>query len=406
MASRACFAWSAVSPSGTISSVSASARFTSSTSDGAASSARAIATLSAAPPHSSTRVNSQMRPSETANVERSCPIATATSAAAESPPTPSCGGCSARRSANANGVRELLLVADAGDLEGADTDAVVCDAEADALLRQAVRREEGLQRLRERVRVAQLAADDDARVERGACDLQELGRAVVRDARGRELRSADLEACDALCAAAAARRLDLLRFRRLRRLRFLLLLVLRLLRLLGRTLGLRLLLLLASAEREILLPERHLRLRLERRQLLGGHRRVHTGRGRGNLSGDGVDRSGLVRGVDDRIRLGGGARERGFGRPRRLLRNRLVRYRLGHRRLYIGGFDRRGLGRTGERSFLAPYRFLGAALLLRDLGLGRDDGLGDRHLYVGGFDRRSGAAFVVRELWLVCNGRL
>ena len=48
-----------------------SARLIGSASVGEMSRARAIATFSDQPPHSSTRVNSQMRPSETAKVERS-----------------------------------------------------------------------------------------------------------------------------------------------------------------------------------------------------------------------------------------------------------------------------------------------------------------------------------------------
>ena len=55
------------------------------------SSARAIATFSDQPPHSSTRVNSQMRPSETAKVERSWPTETATTAPRSAPGSGSCG---------------------------------------------------------------------------------------------------------------------------------------------------------------------------------------------------------------------------------------------------------------------------------------------------------------------------
>ena len=73
-------------------------RLIGSTSDGVLSNARASATFSADPPQSTTRVNSQLRPSETANVERSWPIDTATSAE----PPRSAGAPSARRSANAS----------------------------------------------------------------------------------------------------------------------------------------------------------------------------------------------------------------------------------------------------------------------------------------------------------------
>ena len=90
-------------PSGTSSApVNESARLTGSTSLGDMSSARAIAMLSAQPPHSSTRVNSQTRPSETANVERSCPTETATSAPRSEPVLESCGAATARSSANAS----------------------------------------------------------------------------------------------------------------------------------------------------------------------------------------------------------------------------------------------------------------------------------------------------------------
>ena len=76
--------------------------------------------------------------------------------------------------AEADRVRELALVVDAGDLERADADAVVRDAEPHALLRQLVLREQLLERRRERLDVAKLAADDDAVGERRARDLQEL----------------------------------------------------------------------------------------------------------------------------------------------------------------------------------------------------------------------------------------
>src|SRR5437660_1482263 len=151
MASRAFFDCSALSPSGTISSVKASARFAPSTSEGAASRTRAIATFRADPPHSRTRVNSQTRPSETANVERSWP---------------------------------------------------------NAFLGQAVLPEELFERLGERVGIAELPADDDARGERFARRLEQLCRPVVRDTCRSELRRADLQA-DNLTLAAATRDLHL-----------------------------------------------------------------------------------------------------------------------------------------------------------------------------------------------------
>ena len=60
-------------------------------------------------------------------------------------------------------VGKLLLVFDPGDLEGADADPVVRDAESHAFLGQAVLGEEVLEGLGECVWVAKLAADDDAR---------------------------------------------------------------------------------------------------------------------------------------------------------------------------------------------------------------------------------------------------
>src|SRR6266404_6217164 len=95
-------------------------------------------------------------------------------------------------------IGELLRVVDTVDLEGPDADAVVGDAEPNALLRQLVLREHFLERLRERFDVAQLATDDNAVRERCTRDLVQLRRtAVVRDARGGNLRRADLEPDDA-----------------------------------------------------------------------------------------------------------------------------------------------------------------------------------------------------------------
>ena len=65
--------------------------------------------------------------------------------------------------AEADRVRELLRIVDAGHLEGADADAVVGDPQAHAALGKLVALEELLQRDRERLRVAELAADDDRR---------------------------------------------------------------------------------------------------------------------------------------------------------------------------------------------------------------------------------------------------
>ena len=84
-------------------------------------------------------------------------------------------------------VRQLLRVVDPDDVEGADTDAVVGDPEADALARQLVLLEELLQGHREGFRVAQLAAYDDPVLEGLAREAVQLDRAVVRDPRGRDL---------------------------------------------------------------------------------------------------------------------------------------------------------------------------------------------------------------------------
>ena len=105
--------------------------------------------------------------------------------------------------AELHGVRELLLLGDADDVDDPDADAVARDAEPHALLRQLVLGEERLQRVAERLRVAELAADDDAGRKRLARDLLQLGDAVVRDAGGSELRGADLQPDEALRLVAA-----------------------------------------------------------------------------------------------------------------------------------------------------------------------------------------------------------
>ena len=72
----------------------------------------------------------------------------------------------------ADRVRELLRVVDAADLEHPHADSIVGDAQADVLAGELVLLEEGAQRGGERVRVAELAADDDAVLEVLACDLR------------------------------------------------------------------------------------------------------------------------------------------------------------------------------------------------------------------------------------------
>ena len=285
--------------------------------------------LSAQPPHSSTRVNSQTRPSETANVERSCPTETATSAPRSEPvarvvrrgdgaqqrerlqvdPDDLEPGLAAgvdvavdelaigddeehapeRLSVlgdalgehlvvedgllerdrqhllrpEADRIRELLRVLDPRHLEGADADPVVGDAEPDAALGQLVLGEEGLERDRQCLGVAQLAVDDDAVVERGASRLDELDGLAVANPGGRDLGAADLETDELLATATTARQRRQGRQGRARpRQRH---------TLLGRLLGeplARIPLLRAALEREVALVERHLAAVLRRCLLL------------------------------------------------------------------------------------------------------------------------------------------
>src|SRR5207247_2493147 len=87
-----------------------------------------------------------------------------------------------------------------GDVERPDADPVVRDPEPDAALGEAVRREEVLERFRQRIGVAQFTADDDARVERSARDLLKLSRSIVRNPRGCKLRRTDLQSDEVLRA--------------------------------------------------------------------------------------------------------------------------------------------------------------------------------------------------------------
>ena len=81
--------------------------------------------------------------------------------------------------AEADRVLELLRVGDAFDLEDAHADPVVGDAEPNAALRKLVELEEALERVAERVRVADLARDDEARLERLAEDLDSSGAPLL-----------------------------------------------------------------------------------------------------------------------------------------------------------------------------------------------------------------------------------
>src|SRR5204862_155576 len=108
--------------------------------------------------------------------------------------------------AEANCVVELVRIVDAGDLERADADAVVRNAEPHVAPRQVVLAEERAQSRGELLGLAELAADDDARLQLVPHGLDELGGSVVRDRGSGELRRADLQADDAgRCLAAALR---------------------------------------------------------------------------------------------------------------------------------------------------------------------------------------------------------
>ena len=76
------------------------------------------------------------------------------------------------------------------------------EPEPDAAARQRVHREELVERRRQGGHVADFAAGDDARREGLAGQLTQMRRAVVHDARGRQLRGADLDA-DELAAPRA-----------------------------------------------------------------------------------------------------------------------------------------------------------------------------------------------------------
>ena len=75
----------------------------------------------------------------------------------------------------ANRILEHVRVGDAFDLEGPYADAIVRDTEPHGVLRQLVKVEETLQRVAKRLRVADLAGDDDTGLERLARDVHELG---------------------------------------------------------------------------------------------------------------------------------------------------------------------------------------------------------------------------------------
>ena len=109
----------------------------------------------------------------------------------------------------ADGVVEAALVLDAVDVQGADTDAVAREADANVALRKLLLVEERADGVRERVFVTHLAVDDDAGGERAAREAEQLVATLgLGDDRRCELRGADLQSDDlAALATLALRRL-------------------------------------------------------------------------------------------------------------------------------------------------------------------------------------------------------
>src|SRR3954468_17973078 len=92
----------------------------------------------------------------------------------------------------------MLDIVDAAEVERPHDDAAVRDPQPHTLARKLVAFEEFLQGRRERLRVAELAAADDAGLELLPRPLDELRNAVFVDPRRRELRAADLQSGYAL----------------------------------------------------------------------------------------------------------------------------------------------------------------------------------------------------------------
>src|SRR5581483_10552192 len=90
-----------------------------------------------------------------------------------------------------NCVRQQLRIVDRGNVDDAYADPVRGHAEPDAAAGQAVRDEEPLERLSKGFRIPNLARTDDTVRKRRACELPQLGGAVVVDDGGSELRRAD-----------------------------------------------------------------------------------------------------------------------------------------------------------------------------------------------------------------------
>src|SRR3954447_26743370 len=106
--------------------------------------------------------------------------------------------------AEADRVLEMGRVGEAADLEAADADAVGAHTEANALHRKLVLAEELLEVRAERVGVTELAADDDAAVERLTCELYDVDLAVLADVRGGDMGGADLQPDDLALLARGA----------------------------------------------------------------------------------------------------------------------------------------------------------------------------------------------------------
>ena len=96
-----------------------------------------------------------------------------------------------------DGIVEPRVVLDTDNVEDPHTDAVAPHSEPYVAAGQVLLLEEGLQRPRQRIPVANFAADDDAGLERATGELQELPPlgGLGHDG-GRELGRADLEAYD------------------------------------------------------------------------------------------------------------------------------------------------------------------------------------------------------------------
>ena len=113
--------------------------------------------------------------------------------------------------AEADRVLELLAVGDVRDVDHANADPGVREAEPDTAPRHAAALEELVQRRRERGRVADLAAGDDALGKRCVRDAGELLAAVVDHVRGGQAAGLDLQPDELVRQRPLLRRLGLRR---------------------------------------------------------------------------------------------------------------------------------------------------------------------------------------------------